>query len=111
MIKKFKKFNENSILDISGSMSAQDSSYLEYAKSAEVGDILICVDDDAFYSDTKLVKGDKYKILFIHKPKDTDIKKFYYFDVENITTGKISIGTGARLFKSDYYDDVEKYNL
>jgi hypothetical protein len=78
-----------------------------YASSVKVGDILICIDS---YKPL-LKKGDKYEVLSIKKPRKKDIDQFYYFDVEDVKNKEIAKGYGAILFKPDYMDNENKYNL
>ena len=81
-----------------------------YAERVKIGDVLICIDSDSFSSDYKLILGDEYKVLFIHKP-EPEHTKFYYFDIEHINTGNKLMGRGAILFKPEYFDNIKKYNL
>jgi hypothetical protein len=77
-----------------------------YADNVKVGDILICRE-----SSYPIKNGLRYEVIGITKPRKKDEDKYYYFDVKGVDFDVIAKGYGAILFKPEYLDNENKFNL
>ncbi len=87
----------------------------EYAKTAKKGDIVVSIrqpnEHDSPDMRKYIIKGDRYEILSVDKPKRGDDVQYYYFDLKNLRTNDIISGYGAVLFKPEHEYDANKFNL
>jgi hypothetical protein len=92
-----------------------EGAYPEYAKTAKKGDIVVCIrqpnEHDSKEMHRDIIKGDKYEILSVDKPKPDDDVQYYYFKLKNLRTNDIITGYGAVLFKPEHEYDANKFNL